>query len=230
MIITQKISNMLFPPMCFGCRKYNKNYLCENCWSKIKINKTLFFPDGPYKYTLAAATDYKNEVIQNLIQDLKYNFRTSAIKPISKILDEYLKSISFINFISPIVIPIPLSKKRYRERGFNQAELIAEYIAKKLDASLVTNVLIKIKDSPKQSEAKDWDERLKNIEGCFAVVKPELITGKNIILVDDVFTSGATMNEAIKILRNPTSLSELRGAPTKVGEIIALTVARARKS
>lgn len=219
MIITQKILNILFPPMCFGCKKYDKNYLCDSCWQKIEINKTLFFPDGPFQYTLAAASDYKSEVIQNLIQDLKYDFLTSAMNPIKRILDIFFENCP-LKIEDFVVIPIPISKKRYQERGFNQAELIAEYIAKKIDAPLVANALIKIKDSPKQSEAKSWDERLKNIEGCFAVVKPELIAGKNIILVDDVFTSGATMNEAIK------NLIPSQGDNSK---IIALTVARARK-
>ncbi|MEK7114846.1 MAG: phosphoribosyltransferase family protein [Patescibacteria group bacterium] len=202
MIITQKILEILFPPTCFGCRKYNKNYLCENCWSKIEINKTVFFPDNRSQYILAAATDYKSPVVQNLIQDFKYNFLTSALEPIKRILDVYfencLPSEALLKLGKFIVVPIPLSKKRFRERGFNQAELIAKYVAEKFNLPVVKDVLIKIKDSPKQSEAKNWDERLKNIEDCFAVQKSELIAGKNIILVDDVFTSGATINEAVK--------------------------------
>src|SRR3989344_1818070 len=205
MIIAQFFLNILFPPTCFGCKKYNKNYLCDNCWQKIEINKTLFFPNNPHQYTLVTATDYKSEVVQNLIRDLKYNFLTSAMKPIKKILDTYFENLSIKKFDDFIVIPIPLSKKRFRERGFNQAELIAKYIAEKFSLPIVKDVLIKIKDSPKQSETKNWKERLKNINGCFAVQNIESIAEKNIILVDDVFTSGATINEAIKTLREKSS-------------------------
>ncbi len=204
---------------------------------------------------MAAATNYKNEVAQNLIQDFKYNFLTSAIVPIKRILDSYIencllgKTLAKLGkFIPPpskiprslvagmngdfksfpqdsmprekvggfIVIPIPLSKKRLRERGFNQAELIAKYVAEKFNLPIVQDVLIKIKDSPKQSEAKNYKERLKNVEGCFAVKNPELIKGKNIILVDDVFTSGATVKEAIKNLKI-----------ARIKKVIVFTVARA---
>ncbi len=201
MIISRLFLNILFPPICFGCRKYNKNYLCENCWQKININRTLFFPDGPFQYTLAAATDYKSEALQNLIRDLKYDFLTSAMEPIKKIIDVYFKNLEIKQFSNFVIIPIPLSKKRYRKRGFNQAELIANYIADKFSLPIAKDILIKIKDSPKQSEAKDWQERLKNIDGCFSVTNPEKIKNKNIILVDDVYTSGATVNEAIRVLK-----------------------------
>jgi competence protein ComFC len=135
------------------------------------------------------------------------------------------------NFVSPILIPIPLSKKRRRERGFNQAELLCREIIKiqkknrlTPDPSpyqgegcqrrgevftLATNILIKIKETEHQALIKDRNRRLKNLEGTFAVKnhrpnekeKANFLKGKNIILIDDITTTGATLSEARRMLR-----------------------------
>ena len=245
MNIREIILDILFPPLCFGCRKYNKNYLCENCWTQIEINSSFFCPTCQNRipiyfnqqnlstrppchpdaqYLLAPAADYRNKVIQNLIQELKFNRLTSAIGPIKKIIDEYLLQItrgeSQIYFLENfIIIPIPISTKRLRERGFNQAELIADHISKKINLPILRSVILKPKDNKKQSELKKWEERKSNVENCFSVSKPELIRSKNIILVDDIFTSGATIKEAVKVLKK-----------SGVRKIIAFTLARARSA
>lgn len=126
---------------------------------------------------------------------------------------------STFNF-SPLtcaVIPIPLSKDRLRERGFNQSLLLAKAVADHYRLNLVDNVLKRTKETKTQSGLKDWEERKENVKNCFALENPELIKGKNIILVDDVYTSGATMNEAAETLR-------ANGAR----KIIALVIAKAR--
>ena len=227
------ILDTLFPPLCFGCQKYHKDYWCENCSPKIEVNSSLFcslcqrrladnkkichLEEG---YRLAAATDYRNELVQKLIQNLKYNFLTSAMIPIKKTVDKYLITLKPINRIFPknsIIIPIPLSKQRLRERGFNQSELIAGHLSQKLQLPIHQSLIIRIKNNLKQSEAENWEDRTKNIDGCFQITQPESARNKKIILVDDVFTSGATMNEAVKIFRQ-------NGAR----QILAFVLARAR--
>lgn len=121
-----------------------------------------------------------------------------------KIIEELSEFSVMENFREPILIPIPLSKKRYRERGYNQAELICRKLAKldnNANFELKNNILIKPKDTEHQARIEDRGKRLKNIVGSFAVENPEPIKNRNIILIDDVTTTGATLNEARKILK-----------------------------
>ena len=140
-----------------------------------------------------------------------------------KIIEELSEMSLLQNFTAPILIPIPLSSKRYRERGFNQAELICIELVKISKTrgevfTLAKNVLIKIKETEHQARIKDRSVRLKNLVGSFAIKNQEknseFLKGKNIILIDDITTTGATLNEARKILRQ-----------AGVRKVIAFTVA-----
>ena len=108
------------------------------------------------------------------------------------------------NFRDALLVPIPLSGSRLRERGFNQALLLCESLValdNNQNFKLEKNVLIKPKETEHQAKIEDRQKRLKNIIGSFAVKNPELIQKKNIILIDDITTTGATLHEAKKILR-----------------------------
>ena len=97
------------------------------------------------------------------------------------------------------VVPIPLSKKRLKERGFNQSERIARLVAKEFGVPCVSNVLIRKRDT-KQQAFLHKNQRIKNIRGAFALQDVDALRGMRVLLVDDIFTSGATMNEAAKVL------------------------------
>lgn len=227
-----KFLDIFFPPRCFGCQIYHSAYLCRRCRETIVINQTFFCPvcqnrlpenrrichfDAPY--ILAAAADYHNELVQTLIHQLKYQSLTCALGPIASLLEDYLSALQrngSYHLHRFIVIPVPLSSYRLRQRGFNQAGLIARRVAEKLQLPLVAEALTRIKDTPKQSEAKTREERQQNVVGCFAVTDVRAIERKNVLLVDDVFTSGATVGEAARTLK-------AAGAR----RIIALTAARA---
>jgi ComF family protein len=114
------------------------------------------------------------------------------------------------------IIPIPLSAARYRERGFNQAELIAQEIATRIGKPCQTDVLVRIKNTKAQSTLRGTRARQKNLQGSFIIRNPETIQGKRILLVDDVWTTGSTMNIAAQTLRTAEPRS-----------IIALVIARA---
>jgi competence protein ComFC len=105
-------------------------------------------------------------------------------------------------FTSPILIPIPVTRRTKTSRGWNQCELLALEIGK-LDEGknieIICNALLKTKQTEDQV-GKSKIEREKNLKGCFAVKNPELIKNKNIILLDDIITTGATMKEARKTL------------------------------
>lgn len=151
-------------------------------------------------YLLGAAATYDDKKVKKLIWRLKYKKERCAAKPLAKILLAYIGPIKPISPAS-IIIPIPLHFSREKERGFNQSKAIAEEINKAIGAKLMAGNLIRIKNTKPQPEMKGLEKRLENITGCFAVKNPELIKGRSVILIDDVFTSGSTMNESVKVLR-----------------------------
>jgi len=123
----------------------------------------------------------------------------------SQILEELSDLEQFENFKDPILIPIPLSRKRLKKRGYNQVLLIAKHLAdldKDVNFKLANNVLIKIKETPHQTQIENKRKRLENLTGSFAVKNHELVRGRNIILIDDVTTTGATFKEAKKVLKS----------------------------
>ncbi len=152
---------------------------------------------------------YEDRLVKKAIHSLKFRKNKRFAKIFAQILyDEILENISELemlsNFKKPILIPIPLSKQRMRERGFNQCGLVVKEmgrIDKNQSFTINTKSLIKTKDTPHQSRAKSKKERLENLKNCFGVKQAEKIKGRNIILLDDVVTTGTTLKEARKTLR-----------------------------
>lgn len=98
------------------------------------------------------------------------------------------------------LIPIPLHKKRENQRGFNQAKLLAENIALYFNLPLLNNALIKTKATPPQADLKGRQRR-ENIKNAFSCLSPDLVQNKTILLIDDVTTTGATLQQAAKVLK-----------------------------
>jgi len=154
-----------------------------------------------------ALFDYRDEVIRHMIWALKYRRNRRVAKVFAQILYDFLveefSDLSiYSDFSKPLLVPIPLFKKRQRKRGFNQTELLAKEIASIGGESfcvLHTDLLKKIKDTPSQTSL-ERQRRLKNVDGVFAVTNAENIKNRNIILLDDVTTTGATLNEARDVL------------------------------
>jgi len=155
------------------------------------------------RFTLSAVSPYDNEAVRKLLQAFKYRGFEKAKSPIEALIGKYLDGVNLRNMLpkDTVIIPIPLHKKRLRERGFNQAEEIAKILGSYLGLSIQNKVLIKTLDTKHQTSLANKDERLKNVSGSLAISGDANLKGKNILLVDDVYTTGATMNEAIKVLR-----------------------------
>ena len=212
------VLDIFFPPLCLGCRRYLNatekiNLLCDDCRTSIDIYPYPFRirPD----FMLAAAGSYDNEALRALIHYFKYERFLAAEKPLSELIIKHLK-LTKIAPLDALVIPIPLHAKRLRERGFNQSELIAKNIASHFGLKLETEILRRVINTAPQMAIKDHHERNKNIIGSFEVPpnNKSLLTNKTILLVDDVYTSGATMQEAGRILRRA-------GAAKIIGAVIA---------
>lgn len=202
-ILSTKILNVLFPVKCIVCEKKDIVF-CDEC-----IEEHVHVQESSNS-KIISIFNYKDKVIKDAIWKLKYTGNKKIGVIFGQVLhDKILEDISeqkiFSNFTNPLLVPIPLHKKRLRERGFNQSELTARVMSI-IDAeesfSFAPNVLYKIKDTPSQAHIKDKNKRLKNLSGCFSVKDKSLVQGKNIILIDDITTTGATIHEATKTLRN----------------------------
>lgn len=163
----------------------------------------------PEMQDMTVVFKYRNRFVRQMIWELKYRGNKKMARLCGEIL---IKTIEMIlrekNFSLPaILIPIPLSRERRHERGFNQNELVAEQIIlqnkllnKVAGLSKNFNLLEKIRHTAPQSSIKNRRERIENLNGCFFIPYPELVRGKNIILVDDVVTTGSTLREARAVL------------------------------
>lgn len=230
-----KIRNFLldlfFPKKCLGCGKADI-YICDDCFNKIEIspNNTCFFcgkitwqgriclecKKQNYLNRLIFATEYANPLVRGLIKSFKYYFAQELAIPLSKLLiktlNNWLLDFNYWNFL---VIPIPLYKRRERFRGFNQAELLAREIADYFKIPVSTSVLKRKLHTYPQAKIKDMEKRRVNLENVFEINPERLVEGKTIILIDDVTTTGATLIEAAKILKQ-----------SNAKEVWAITVAK----
>jgi ComF family protein len=204
-----KLLDLFLPIECVNC-KTEGVYLCDACFEKLKINN----PEDskilsanlktPNLDAVWIAGNYEDSLLKKIIIKYKYNFLEPLHKPLSLFLknfwEKHLLSLSSqkINQDNFLVIPIPLSKKRLKWRGFNQAELLAINFCSYFNYPLSLN-LEKIKNRPPQVNLNE-KEREKNLQSVFAF-KGKRLEEKNILLIDDVATTGATLNEAAIILK-----------------------------
>ncbi len=227
--------SIVFPPKCLVCgRKHGGKtavLICENCFKSIGINSSFSCPECgkriyDYKkfcaheprFLLLAAVSYKNPAARELIHALKYQRLKTAAGPLAKILkisleeNPWVKTANFNNFLA---LPIPLHPKKEKARGFNQSLLILKKLSELITLpEIQDNVLIKVRNTNSQIELADYKERTENVSGSFEILEKKKIAGKNILLLDDVFTSGATIKEAARVLKEA-------GAKKIIGLVVA---------
>ena len=203
--ILEKILNFILPQRCLGCSK-NGNLACEDC---------LLLAPRCEKYLendTFAVFSYQNKFIKEVIKALKYKGLTSLGAPLGQfIYNSVLEEISLEKIMQNddpddkiMIVPVPLHKDRLAKRGFNQSEEIARTFFELSDKNLFSfesDALLRIKATESQVSVMDRKNRLKNLKGAFAVKYPEKIKGKTILLVDDVITTGATIEECRDILK-----------------------------
>ena len=206
--------NLLFPKYCLGCQREG-DYLCEDCQATLEISSIHQKADLEELSDLYFAADYQKPLIQNVIQQFKYEpFIKELAKSLSSLIIEHFQLLdNKPDFTDFILIPVPLAKRRQRWRGFNQAEEISLNLAEFWKIPLLNGTLFKIKNTLPQVELSD-EERKESIKGAFICKSPEKIKGKKILLVDDVFTTGSTMTECARILK-------VSGAREIVGIVVA---------
>jgi ComF family protein len=154
--------------------------------------------------------DYHNPLTQNLIKTFKYQYLQNINKILVNILAQQLAKLNLENII---ITNIPLHKKKKRQRGFDQTEVLAKNLSKKINVPYL-NLLKRNKFTKAQAQLSKA-ERQKNVSDAFVVNNINFETNKTIILIDDVATTGATLNQAAKVLRD-----------NGFDKIIALTLAK----
>lgn len=182
----------------------NSQGFCQNCQDQYHEN--LYFDQNLSCFSYA-------DKIQELIKVGKYGKRRSVWKLLAKEMVTFLQKINLNN--DAVIIPVPISKKRYADRGFNQSAITAKMISQKFNLPYFPRVLKKIKNNHSQVELNQNDRKTNPLD-CYRVkAKKNIIQDKTILLVDDVFTTGSTVNECSRVLKESGAF-----------KVIVLTVAK----
>ena len=194
-IIFSKCSNfiigILFPPYCYVCKKENTQ-LCDSC-----LQHFAQAVDTPSPY-ITSIYSFKDPHIKKIIHAIKYFHRKDLITPFAKIMSsEILKEKEYTTYI---LLPIPMPPLRKYTRGYNHTEALAQQIHTETSLTLRTKTLLRnpCVSKKRQVQTKSRKERMRNQHNAFIVNEP--VKGMNIILIDDVATTGATLLEARRVL------------------------------
>ncbi len=214
--VSNQILNLIYPPICGICGKLNPDFLCHKCekllesQGKFKIEKQLntsyYFKEHLYMF------EYQG-IIRKIILNYKFKDKAYLYKTLVNFL---LKNQKFFQILQSYdtMISVPISRKRRKERGYNQSELIAKEIAIKLSLEYNPKSLFKAKNIIEQSKLNK-EERKKNIQGVYELHNFKILQNKKILLIDDIYTTGSTVNECSKVLN--------QAQPKKIG---VLTLAK----
>jgi len=218
------ILDSLFPVFCLSCGKEGF-WLCENCLAQTKILDFQVCPAceavitdkgflchfcresrKSYLDCLIVAVSYDDPSARKMVHNFKYRFISDISRPLAKLVCRALvrNNVTLPDFL----VPVPLHPKRSRWRGFNQSFLLAEHIAKNIAPLMeieVLDILRRKRYNQPQMQIKNYQERLKNMQNIFRLkpdTKPNAIKNKTILLIDDIATTGATLEECAKVLKS----------------------------
>lgn len=227
--------DLIFPPLCVVCKGKDINFLCEKCKKSIEFIKDNFCylcgdkAQGKITpratcgkcrqeriyFTQGRSVARYSGTLKEIIHKFKYHQKKYLAKVLGNLMVDYLKDDFWIDIKNvDIIIPIPLHRKRERERGFNQSELLGKNIASYFKIEILSNVLFRTKETRPQFFLRER-ERKENIKNAFTLKNEEIIKNKNILLIDDIYTTGSTLREASKTIKK-----------AKTKNIYCLTLAR----
>jgi len=194
------ILELIYPTTCGICDKICKEALCKKCELKLKKyeinlirkNRNMYFTESMHIFRYES-------IIREKIIDYKFNNKAYLYKTFSEIILKNEKVCGLLKKYD-IIIPVPIHKKRKLERGYNQTELIAKTIANQTHIKLEKDLLIKQSNIVSQSSLNKND-RKQNVKNAFVIKNTEKIENKKILIFDDIYTTGSTVNECSKILR-----------------------------
>ncbi|MFA5114937.1 MAG: ComF family protein [Candidatus Omnitrophota bacterium] len=221
------LAEIIFPKKCPACKKSVKDrgnaevHLCADCWGKIKRNAPPFcYRCGrrlksqnltknicpscvrrPLHFDRAFSPCLYEGPVKELIHEFKYGNKEHLALFLSKLMADFIHEYNLpIDFVDSI-IPVPLYKSRLREREFNQARTLSEPLAREFHKPLLDGALIRRRPTASQTGLEE-NERFRNVEGSFEVIDAGAIRNTNLLLIDDVLTTGATSSEAARVLKD----------------------------
>lgn len=201
--------DLFFPNLCVVCKQRlseGEQHICTDCL--LLLPKTNFHlqPDNrleqffagrfPFQHIAAFAYFVKGGSIQHIIHELKYNRNPHIGRFIGELCGENIKNSDFISSID-MLVPVPLHPKRQKERGYNQSLEICKGISHITGIPINSDTLLRKVNNPSQTKNARF-ERWKNVEDIFHVVTPETFANKHILLVDDIITTGSTLESCAK--------------------------------
>jgi ComF family protein len=200
--IIKDINGLLFPErhICLFCKGKStiiKSYICKECEDKLEVINKEVYLDSYYISKVVYSLSY-SRFIREKLKEYKFNGKSYLYKPFGEIM---LDTINQKNLCSEIdlIMYVPSHRRKEALRGYNQSELLARYIAKFLNITLSSKNLIKIKWTKDQNQLQRLD-RIKNLKDSFRVRNREEIKFKKVLLIDDIITTGTTMEECSKVL------------------------------
>lgn len=195
-----KSLNQLFFPrnnMCFICKTRNievKDFICKTCYNNLEIVDNEISIDSPYIEKIYYSLTY-NRFIRDIIREYKYHGKNYLYRPFGQII---LNTFNNMNIEIDKIAYVPMYRKKEALRGYNQAELLGKYISKNTGKPLIKD-LIKIKSTGEQSHSNKID-RIKNLRNSFKLRDNRSINNTRVLLIDDIITTGGTMDECSRIL------------------------------
>jgi ComF family protein len=200
--IKNSLLNILFPTNCLGCSTKSE-ILCDNCISKIQL------AERETDMNILAVFDYRDTIIKKAIWELKYHHKRYIGEKLGQLLYEFLiEDIADIKTHvagrSMFVIPVPISNKKTKLRGYNQTNAIARGFCDKASRGIFEfkkDIIYKKVETLPQARITNRKRRLENVRGVFGIKNSEIIKGRTIIVVDDVTTTGGTISEVMKVLK-----------------------------
>jgi ComF family protein len=212
MAVINDFLSLIYPRHCEACARLlfgHEHYLCRYCQAHLPKSNYHTYPDSPLKKTFSgrvplvhAASCYlyeKSGRIQRLLHAIKYEEQKELGKFLGQMYGKELKEGDVFKDIQ-CILPVPLHKNKLKARGFNQSEWFAQGIAESMNIVLDTDSLERIADTSTQTKKKKF-QRWENVEGIFRVRNNRELANKHVLLVDDVITTGATIEACWQALK-----------------------------
>ncbi len=193
-----RLLDLLFPPRCTFCRSFLKNgerCVCEEC-----VKTLPYVENGGRKgefFSLCVSPLYYKDKVRAAILRFKFKKATNYTTCFGKILADCISG--KLNGKYDYITWVPLSSKRLKKRGYDQAALLAMATALELD-DVAIEILRKPIDVPAQSGMGAPEKRKANVSGVYEVIEPEIVMGNRILVIDDIITTGATLSECARVL------------------------------
>jgi len=211
--IISNLLNIIFPKNCFGCNQSGE-YFCKTCFKKISTPKKLIYKKHNHSYDeiLFCTSYHKMPELKKLIKAFKYKGIKESGDVLSQIMTMRLKSNK--NMVFDAITYVPMHKNRKLKRIFNHAEILSMKVAKNINFK--HKKLLKKVINTEQQAKLEFSDRLTNLNNSFAINNATNIKNKHILLIDDISTTGATLHECSKVLKN-------NGASTVTALVLAKT-------